>query len=460
MIGRSRSTQRAVGLYLHVRLKLRDGNPAADISRRATLLGRLLMTLTLMFVLPAVSLASEPISGVGEPLGAAGAPSISSSFASPFPAVAPPVSQDPVGAAASRTAFRGFDRSAAVALATRTFHLGRPSWRPPGSEPGEHITTYLGEGAAVDRLPGGGHAVVESTIPLRVNGSSGLAPTSLTLHEAEGAYVPANPVVPVSIAKQASGGIAFPAGLSVTPVSAATPEGSALVGNHVFFANASKDTDWIVEPRPSGAEISWQLRSQESPVTQALSFHLPQGASLRWSPSTPGGVEVVAEGETLLLVPPATASDANGTSVPVSYSLSEHILTTHVDLSGIVAFPVLVDPLLFYGYYGTRNGANVWSGWQASAPSGYFGEEKKRRVVQDWYKPWSSSRQRWCPVDRHPRPCWPRRICWDNPRRSYGCAARHGWTVATHLDHQRKQRDRARLQLQRFRGSDRAAAAL
>ncbi|MHB8241956.1 MAG: RHS repeat-associated core domain-containing protein [Solirubrobacteraceae bacterium] len=341
-----------------------------------------LMTLALMFVLPAATLASEPSSEVAEPLGVAGAGSISSGFASPFPPVAPSVPQDPVAAAESRTAFRGLDRNAAVALATRTFHLDRPSWSTPGTEPGEHITSYLGENAAIDRLAGGRNAVVESTIPLRVNGGSGLAPTSLTLHESEGAYyVPGNPVVPVSIAKQASGGIAFPAGLSVTPVSAATPEGSALVGNHVVFANAAKDTDLIAEPRPSGAEISWQLRSQESPATQALSFHLPQGASLQWS-ATPGGVEVVVEGETLLLIPPPTASDANGTTVPVSYSLSGDILTTHIDLSGTVAFPVLVDPLLFYGYYGTKNGANVWSGWQATAPSGYFGAEENA----GWFK--------------------------------------------------------------------------
>ena len=56
------------------------------------------------------------------------------------------------------------------------------------------------------------------------------------------------------------------------------------------------------------------------------------------------------------------AQGADGRSLPVSYSISGNVLTTHVDLSGSVAFPVLVDPV-FYGHYGTSSGANIWNGW-------------------------------------------------------------------------------------------------
>ncbi len=305
------------------------------------------------------------------------------SLQSPFSADAPPTAAQLNADAASRTRFQGLGRAGAISLARQDFHIERPSWTSPASGNGVQLGRYLGQHAVVEKLRDGKHAVLSSTIPLQADNGSGLAPTSLALHEAQGDYVPSNPVVPVTISKRASGGIAFPAGLSVTPVSAAAIEAPAVEGDSVMFANTAKDTDLIAEPRPSGAEMSWQLRSQESPRSQSLAFHLPPDAMLRWSASTPGGVEVVGSGHEILLVPPAVAHDAQGNVVPASYSLSGDILTTHVDLSGNVAFPVLVDPtLVFYGYYGTRNGANVWSGWQASAPQGYFGAEQSA----GWYK--------------------------------------------------------------------------
>ena len=75
-----------------------------------------------------------------------------------------------------------------------------------------------------------------------------------------------------------------------------------------------------------------------------------------------GGAEVVQGDQTLMTVPPAVALGADGRPVPVSYSVSGDTLTTHVDLSGPVDFPVIVDPL-FVGNYGVANGANVWGAW-------------------------------------------------------------------------------------------------
>ncbi|HEX5853211.1 MAG TPA: RHS repeat-associated core domain-containing protein [Solirubrobacteraceae bacterium] len=274
-----------------------------------------------------------------------------------------PVEQAAVDAA-SRTKYEGLDQAAAVALAKQTFHVERPAWTPPG-EGGGQITKYLGENSAVERLPGGAHTVVSSTIPLRVDNGSGLAPMSLTLSNDGEAFMPANPVVPVAISTHAEGGLAFPGGLSVAPVSMAS-ESPVLVGNSVMFANAALDTDLLAEPRPGGAEISWQLRSQEAPADEALAFNLPAGVVLQWSTRTPGGVEVLEEGVPILLVAPATAVGADGAPVPVSYEISGNVLTTHVDLSGNVDFPVLVDPT-FYGFYGAKNGANVWSGWTHSS---------------------------------------------------------------------------------------------
>jgi RHS repeat-associated protein len=189
----------------------------------------------------------------------------------------------------------------------------------------------------------------------------------LTLRDDGEAFVPENPVVPIAISKHVSGGIAFSDGLSVAPV-AGSGEAPVVVGNRVVFANEQQDTDLLLEPRPGGAELSWQLRSQESPDNEALAFKLTEGATLRASASIPGAVEVQREGTQLMLIPPATALGADGGEVPVSYSVQGNVLTTRVDLSGNVDFPVLVDPL-FYGYYGAANGSGSWSGWNRNFPA-------------------------------------------------------------------------------------------
>ncbi len=127
----------------------------------------------------------------------------------------------------------------------------------------------------------------------------------------------------------------------------------------------------MVEPLPAGAEVSWQLRSQQSPQDNAIVFRLPTGASLQMSPEVPGGAEVVEEGKTQLAIPPASAVTADGQLLPVSYSVSGSTLTTHVDLSGTVDFPVLVDPILA-GAYGSVNNADGWPNWIPSTNSEGF----------------------------------------------------------------------------------------
>ena len=283
----------------------------------------------------------------------------------------------------SRTKFHGLGRDAAVALAKQTFQIGRQSWMPPGVEDGGHIESYLGEDAAVEKLPGGSHVVVSSTIPLRASTGSGLAPVTLALSEGEDGYAPENPLVPVTISKHASGGVAFPGGLAVAPVTAAAAEPPEVVGDRVVFANAAPDTDLMLQPRPTGADISWQLRSEASPKDESVAFTLPEGARLQTSAAVPGAVEAVLAGKTMLSIPPAVAVDASGRTVPASYSIAGNVLTTHVDLGGSVDFPVLVDPAIWYGYYGTRNGASVWSGWTTAtnAPS-YFSFPAYYNLIQ------------------------------------------------------------------------------
>jgi hypothetical protein len=265
---------------------------------------------------------------------------------------------------ASRTEFVGLGREASVALAEKDFGIDHPSWSPPEGESGGRITQYVGENSAIETLPNGKRVVLASTVPLRSSVGSGQnAPTSLVLQDRGESYQPENPLVPVSISKDAGAGASFPLGITVAPVEAATPESPELVGNSVVYPNTASDTDFMVEPLPRGIEASWQLRSPNSPQANSLVFTLPEGASLRVNPSSPVDAEVVEEGRALLLIPPAQAREADGTVLPVTYSVSGDTLTTHVNLSGSVAFPVLVDPIV-YGGFGTY-GEDTWPGWQS-----------------------------------------------------------------------------------------------
>ena len=322
----------------------------------------------------AVASGSLP-EGLGESVGGVAAgPRMS--LESPFLKGAVPTPEQLRGDVVSRTAFKGLDREAAVSLAKRDFGISRPSWVSPQSEGGGRVTRYLGENAAAELLPGGQHAVLTATLPLRANDGSGLAPVSLTLRDDGEAYVPVNPLVPVAISTQAAGGVAFGDGLSVAPVTAAAGSAPTVVGNRVVFANTARDMDLIEEPLPGGAAISWQLRSQESSSSQALAFRLPPGGSLRESTTSAGAVEVLAGGKPKLLVRPAVAYDAHGAPVPVSYTIAGNVLTTHVDLSGNIAFPVFIDPViegvaLFEADYGEYAGEGRWSDWGTSIGSGW-----------------------------------------------------------------------------------------
>ncbi|MGA8365643.1 MAG: RHS repeat-associated core domain-containing protein [Solirubrobacteraceae bacterium] len=267
--------------------------------------------------------------------------------------------------AASRTRYVGLNRAEAVSLAEKVFHIEKASWTAPGADEGGRISKYLSETAAVEDTPSGKHLLVESTVPLQsAVGSGQLTPTSLALQDRGEAFVPANPVVPISISKAPAPGVTLPWGVSVAPKQAETPEASVAVGDQVVYPGTATDTDFMVQPVPEGIEASWQLRSEHSPQNNALVFSLPQGASLQWSKSTAGAVEVVKEGQALTTVSPAIAIEADGTALPVSYAVSGNVLTTHVDLSGSVAFPVIVDPIIT-GSYGS-SGSGTWTGWHHS----------------------------------------------------------------------------------------------
>ena len=301
------------------------------------------------------------------PMAGSGGPEALGGVAPPMSLTSPVFSGPPVlsaeqlvADARSRREYAGLGRNAAVALAERVFGVGHPAWVAPGSEPGTHVVRYLNTYTATETRPDGKHMLVQSTVPLQVEGSSGPVPVSLTLRDDGEAYLPASPLVPIAISKNVATGVSFGLGVSVAPVASSHSEAPVVVGNRVLYPGTATDTDFIAEPLPQGAELSWQLRSEDSPQENGLKFALPAGAALQMSKSTPGAAEVTLEGRPLVFIPPATASQADGEPLTASYSIEGDALMTHVNLSGNVDFPVMVDPLIL-GYYGREGYA--WPYW-------------------------------------------------------------------------------------------------
>jgi hypothetical protein len=269
--------------------------------------------------------------------------------------------------ARSRTAFTGYKREEAVALAERVFGIAVPHWTPPQDQGSGKITAYAGEHMAEELLPGGQHVLIDSSLPLRsAMGSGQEKPVSLDLNSTGTGFQPANPLVPVVLGKTAAEGVSFEFGLRMTPVAHEDPEAPEVVGDSVFYPGTGKDVDFELEPRPLGVEASWQLLSEESSSENALSFALPAGAQLVSSKTINGAVEVTLEGQQLLQIMPAMATEANGATLPVTYSITGSTLTTHVDLSGNVDYPVKVDPVVWQKYGGS---GGFWGGgeWTTAA---------------------------------------------------------------------------------------------
>lgn len=243
---------------------------------------------------------------------------------------------------------------------------------------------YVSDNALVESVDSQRY-LVASTTPLRAKNAQGdEAPVSLDLLPHGTGYAPRNSAVDLQMAADGSGAMTVSGGITVTP-SGSSPEDASLVGNRLVYANSASDADYMLEPLPTGAEAFWQLRSERSPENLSLHFDLPDGAVLRESAELPGSAEVVEDGRVVLTVQPPATADADGESVPTTLTVDGDSITVHVDLSGDINFPVLVDPVLYddtlSAFYGSTGAANLWPGW-TFAQSGGFGSDMYAGLLQ------------------------------------------------------------------------------
>ena len=213
----------------------------------------------------------------------------------------------------------------------------------------------------------GRNVMIESTVPLVAPEGGELAPVDGDLIADADHFEAENPAVDAEIPVALDQGIALEApGVTVTPASTEGAEGVA-VSDAVFYPSTDVDTDTLVTPTPTGIEIFWQLRSADSPQSNAIDLELPAGAVLQ---AAGDGAEVLADGETLVSIPPAMAWDAAGAPVEVSYEVSGATLTVvspHRDED--VLYPVYVDPIIdYYPFTGGDSTATHYWYSQTSNP--------------------------------------------------------------------------------------------
>ena len=203
-------------------------------------------------------------------------------------------------------------------------------------------------------------ALVQSTVPLRAEGSTGhQEAVDLSLEHSSGELQPANPLVEVGVPDDLAEGVQLgEAGVQIELADAPTGRAPSTVDDSVaFYPNVAPDTDFAVVPTTTGVETLTQLRSSDAPRSQTLELDLPAGAKLEATED--GGAAVVTGEDTLVGVQAPTALDAGGESVPVSLEVSGDSLVLTVSPDSSTSFPVLVDPL-FQTYEWMKEGTKTW----------------------------------------------------------------------------------------------------
>jgi hypothetical protein len=271
---------------------------------------------------------------------------------------------------ASRTRYENEDQAQATQTLGEAFPavVDKQDGGPPPLVAGE---TSLGfESANVEQVTtGSGYVgVVQSTAPMAVpSGVGHWAAVNLAPQKANGGFEAQNPLVAVRIPKHLAEGAQIPSiGVSLIPVDGSgNPLGGsegAADGMGVLFANTQTDTDTLLKPSSLGIEASTILRSVSSPEVFYYRVGLPQGARLVAS-SSGQGAEVVDEGAVIATVKPPMATDAAGTVVPVSMSVSsgDTLVVGVKHDEGSWRYPILTDPEL----------SGYWQEWSNVVPGNW-----------------------------------------------------------------------------------------
>jgi hypothetical protein len=300
-----------------------------------------------------------------------------------LPADAPPVGEVPPDessvpppsrqeVAESETAFTDLSDTAALDLArdqfANVFHADLIPELDEQLDPDQEVDEYLDRytariiDAGADEVyqPSDGpnpNLLVESTIPMQAPEGGDLEPLDSDLEQVGDHFEADNPVVDSEISADLEEGVELPASdVTVAPAETA-PTDPEPVADKVFYPNADTDSDYLIAPTATGAEIFLQLRSADSPESFPLDLDIPASATIETTPD--GGAVVKDGGAGLVSVEPPRALDAADQEVAVHYAIAGDMLTVEVDHrdSGAL-YPIMVDPVVDQYNWGVENQGN------------------------------------------------------------------------------------------------------
>ena len=231
------------------------------------------------------------------------------------------------------------------------------------------VVKQLRNGTAITQSASGDKAVLQSSLPLETENAAGeQQPVDLTLASDSTGFRTRNAFVDLRIATRSSRRRLLLEGRLLDR--ARRPSGCCGGRERrtpCFFANTQTDADFVVAPRPAGAELGWQLRSPASPERLTLDVDLPAGAVLRGArtdrpiPGDPPSALEIAKGDAAIAyIQPPNAYDADGVLVPSDAMIEgDRIVVTVKHRDGEYRYPLFVDPEVQINDY---NGSN-WRGW-------------------------------------------------------------------------------------------------
>lgn len=222
--------------------------------------------------------------------------------------------------------------------------------------PFKHVTRrgkFVNRYSAPVTLPDGTPAVAVSNLPVGVlDTNNELQPADLSLRSEKDGWKPARSSVRTSFPKRSSSAVVI-GDLSIKL------GGDALgheVNDRVFYPDAGgEDVDLLFMPTPTGLESFAQIRSTDAPEELRMSFELPDGAELKYTPAAPNGpIQIVDGARVIASITEPTAVDAEQRRVEVGYRVEGRDLVMTVrHRSADYAMPVMVDPTVVYGWNNT-----------------------------------------------------------------------------------------------------------
>jgi streptogramin lyase len=237
-------------------------------------------------------------------------------------------------------------------------------------------------------------SLLASSVPLVTESEdgAGYSPVNLRLQNTGGSFEPVNPIVPVTIPDELGEGISFQeTGIAVRFIS---PEAERKATNSpaagAFFPEVAEASDLSVSAVPTGVETDLQMRDPEAPDSSTYEFTIPSDAQL--VKDSIGGAQVTRHGKVLMNIPPPTALDVHGESVPAELTVQGDRLSISVSPRPDSSYPILVDPLLeTYNWQGEPIAKGVY----APHPNSYG--------VQNFFT--TNRAEQWSPEETHDAYC-------------------------------------------------------